>query len=287
MKKWMRLLRPHPAILIPLVIAAAALLIYVFVNGLEETYLAYVAYPLSAYALVAGVLAAIPGAKNAKRFARENRYISAYMADRERRLRISLQTGLIINVAYAVLKFGTGVYLRSPWFGAVGIYYMVLSVIRFLLVRGNRKLMQIRDPRVKHRRAWGSYRVTALLVLLLNITMTGMVVQMIWHNEAFAYPGLLIYASAAYTFYRLTMAIISTVRYRSAENPILSAAKYIDMCVSLMSLYALQSAMIVTFSGSEYFRLTMNSITGFVVCAWVVLIGVYMLVQAHKKGRKY
>lgn len=287
MKKWMRLLKPHPAILIPLVIAAAALLIYVFANGLEETYLAYAAYPLSAYALAASVIAAIPGAKNAERFVKENRYISAYMEDRERRLRISLQIGLAVNIAYAVLKFGTGVYLRSAWFGAVGIYYMVLSVIRFLLVRDNRKLMQICDPREKYRRAWGSYRVSALLVLLLNITMTGMVIQMVWHNETFVYPGLLIYASAAYTFYRLTMAIISTVRYRRAEDPILSAAKYIDMCVSLMSLYALQSAMIVTFGSDDGFRLTMNSITGFVVCLWVVLIGVYMLVQAHKKGRKY
>jgi len=285
-KKFLRLFRLRPAALIPLAGIAAALLIYVFTHGIERSLLAYAAYPLSAYALVAVIVTAIPGIERANAYIRGNRRVAAYIANREQRMRTSLRLGLFINAAYAAVKFGTGVYLRSAWFGAVGVYYMVLSVIRFLLVRGERALRTIDDPRRRHERAWHSYRSAARLVLVLNVAMSGMAALMIRRNAVFTYPGVLIYASAAYTFYRLTMAVISTVRYRSAKDPILSAAKYIDMCVSLMSLYALQSAMIVTFGSTENFRLIMNSITGTVVCAWVVLIGVYMLVQAHKKGGK-
>ena len=287
MKKILRLFRLHPAVLIPLAGVAAALLIYVFTHGMEQSALAYAAYPLSAYALTAVIVTAIPGIRRAKDYVRGSRRISAYMADREKRMRSSLRRGLFINVAYAAVKFGTGVYLNSVWFGAVGVYYMVLSVIRFLLVRGDRAQHRISEPKERYRRAWKSFRTAAWLVLLLNVAMSGMAALMIRHNEAFVYPGVLIYASAAYTFYRVTMAVISSVRYRSAKDPILSAAKYIDMCVSLMSLYALQSAMIVTFGSTERFRLIMNSITGTVVCAWVVLIGIYMLAQVHKKGGKY
>lgn len=288
MKRWTRrLLRlidiPYAAVL-PLIAVSAALLIYVFATGRGNTALAYAAYPLSAYALTTAVWKAIPLPRRVLSAARGNRHISRYMDSRELRIRLSMRLSLGINIAYAALKCGEGWYFRSAWFGAVGTYYLLLSIIRFLLVRSDSALKKLKNPAQIHRRAWRSYRSCGALLLAMNIIMAAMMVHTVYRNEAFVYPGILIYASAAYTFYRLTAAIVSAVRYRDAKAPVLSAAKFTDMCVSLMSLYALQSAMIATFGSSGQFRLIMNSITGAVVCLWVIWIGVYMLVQARKKG---
>lgn len=277
------LLYPHPAILIAMVVVSAAALIWVFAGGKEGTAAAYVAYPLSAYALVAAVVNAVPLARSTKRFVRTNRYTAPLVQNREYRAWLSLRLGLGINLAYAAFKLGMGIYFRSTWFGATAVYYMVLCVIRYMLVRGDRAIAEIRDVHRRRTRAMRSYRQCGWLILLLNIAMAGMIVQMIWYDEAFSYPGVIIYASAAYTFYRLTTAIISMMRFHKSENPLFSAAKSIDMCVALMSLYALQSAMIITFGEDEYFRLVMNSITGFAVSVCVICIAGYMLLRARRE----
>ena len=80
-----------------------------------------------------------------------------------------------------------------------------------MLIRGDRNNGQIdgKEQRLLH--DWRSYHYCGWLLLILNAAISGMVVQMIWQNRSYSYPGFIIYASAAYTFYRLTMAIIRTV----------------------------------------------------------------------------
>ena len=280
----LRMLYPHPAVLLLMIVVSAVALAWVFACGMEESVIAYAAYPLSAYALMTAVVRAVPMTGQAKRFVQNNRYTAPIVQNREYRAWLSLRVGLGINLAYAAFKLSMGVYFWSAWFGATAVYYMVLCVIRFLLVRGDHAIAQMQDDDRRQKRAMAGYRQCGWLILLLNIAMTGMIVQMVWHDEAFRYPGVMIYASAAYTFYRLVTAIVSMVRFRRAENPLFAAAKSIDMCVALMSLYALQSAMIVTFGESERFRLIMNSITGFAVAIGVIGIAGYMLLRS-KRGR--
>lgn len=56
---------------------------------------------------------------------------------------------------------------------------------------------------------------------------------------------------------------MNLVKFRKVGNPILSASKAISFAGALMSVLALQTAMISRFGeGDEYFRMKMNIITG-------------------------
>lgn len=95
---------------------------------------------------------------------------------------------------------------------------------------------------------------------------------------------VVIYASAAYTFYRLTMAVIRNIKIQENDNPIFTAAKVLDLSSALMSIYALQSAMITTFGADmeEWTRRLLNSMTGSVVCISVMLMAVFMIRRSRK-----
>ena len=126
-KRW---LFPGWGVTLLLAATGCALLALVFVRRLEETPLAYGAYLLSAYALTALVgavarswrpvwdrICALPLAER-------------WLADPRFRVRIGLLLSFFINLCYAGMRMVYGAVYASGWEAAVGIYYLLLSVLR-------------------------------------------------------------------------------------------------------------------------------------------------------------
>lgn len=258
----------------------------------------YVSYVLSAYALTvlcANFLRVKRRCKELvhgdevrvivffRRFMNRYKYTSMYLNDREFRARISLYSGLAVNMFYAVFKCATGAIFRSAWLWAIGIYYVMLSAIRFTLLR-NVRITDKKEHTLKRKmHEYKSARLCGIMMLTLNVAMTGMTVQMIWRNRGYEYKGYMIYISAMYAFYCFINAAVNVVKFAKINNPILSSAKILSLAGALMSMFALQTAMFSAFdtSGAEYQRL-MNTITGGVVCTLVLCMAVFMIVWSNK-----
>lgn len=218
-----------------------------------------------------------------RRFMNRYKYTSMYLNDREFRARISLYSGLAVNMFYAVFKCATGAIFRSAWLWAIGIYYVMLSAIRFTLLR-NVRITDKKEHTLKRKmHEYKSARLCGIMMLALNVAMTGMTVQMIWRNRGYEYKGYMIYISAMYAFYCFINAAVNVVKFAKINNSILSSAKILSLAGALMSMFALQTAMFSAFdtSGAEYQRL-MNTITGGVVCTLVLCMAVFMIVWSNK-----
>lgn len=286
MDKWKRvgkaLLFPNWGITWLLVVASVFLLGYAFGYEKPNPVITYVGYAISAYALTVAVAKMPSVIKKIRIGLYNNKYSGRYLSEPELRVEISLYAGLGINVIYAVLKFLAGIYFRSVWLGAVAVYYIILSLIRFGLVKRQRYSVKYEDFREQRIHGLKSYRLCGFLMFLLNIAVTALVVQMIWQNKSYSYPGFLIYAFAAYAFYCLGMAVKNMIKYRKMEQPILSAAKMISFACALISILACQTAMLTQFGdGQEDFARLMNSLTGGVVCLAIFAMAVWMIKRAN------
>lgn len=264
----------------------------------ETNPISYISYVLSAYALTV-LCASFPRAKRRckelicgdelktivafRSFMNRHKYTSLYMNDIEFRARVSLYSGLAINLFYAVFKCATGVFFRSAWLWAIGIYYVMLSAIRFTLLRNVRitDKKEHADERKIHE--YKSARLCGIMMLALNAAMSGMTIQMVLQNRFYEYKGYIIYISAAYAFYCLIAAIVNVVKFAKINNPLLSAAKTISLASALMSIFALQTAMFSSFGGGEEFQRLMNSIVGGAVCFSVICMSAFMVIRANYK----
>ncbi len=125
------------------------------------------------------------------------------------------------------------------------------------------------------------------MLFILNIPMGGMIILMVRTNPGFTYPGYLIYLSALYTFYIMTLSIVNLVKFRKMDSPILSAAKVLNFVSAMMSVLGLQTAMIARFSSEgEEFRIMMNAITGGAVFFIVMVTVAVMVVQSSRIKKK-
>jgi len=286
-KKWWEiLLFPHWAIKVVLVIASVILLIYSLGYKDANQIIAYSSYMISAYTLTVVSIKVPAYIEAVKKGLYKNKYSGRYLTDPILRAKISLYVSSAINIIYALSYLGGGIFYRSEWTIAIAIYYIVLSLIRFGLVRKERKRLLIEGKNERRRYELRSCYFCGAFMFLLNIAVTILVVQMIWKNKFYDYSGIMIYAQAAYAFYCFTRAIIHLVRYRRMEHPILSAAKVVSMVCALMSILSLQTAMLMQF-GSENgaFIRIINIFTGSVVCFGTFAMAVWLVHRSKEELR--
>lgn len=291
--KWYSL----PALPTLLIVAAATALLIHTLRADAHDALAYFSYLLSTYALIIGVSglarlfrAAGTGLRNSRlvRKLHENAQLARYLDDPLFRTEVNLYFGTTVNALYIFIKFFSGVALRSGWLIAFALYYTVLTILRASLVNYVRKNEMKHDLCAEYRR----YRLVGILLVGLNVVLSGILSRMIGHNEAHDYPGVLIYAMDAYTFYAVILAVVGLFRFRRHGSPVLSAIKVVNLSAALVALLSLEAAMLQHFgqNDSSRFRHTMLGVSGLIASLILLSMSVYMIVLASKKlkadGRK-
>ncbi|MBQ9168660.1 MAG: hypothetical protein IJX67_09675 [Oscillospiraceae bacterium] len=289
MKNWKKVLNkvlyPPLWLIILLSIASAVLLPLVFIKGWEETPVAYAAYVVAFYTLSVLCLffaAVLPGKyRKIKQKVHGHPLGNQYLTDAAFKVRISLYTSLAINLVYSAFKLVSGIYYRSLWIGAIAGYYILLSVIRFVLLNHME-----RKKNAGMIEEFRSYRISAVLMLLINLTLTGIVLNMILVEKTPAVSDVFVITNASYTFYVLTVSIIDLVKYRKYKSPVMSASKAIRFTQALVSLLSLEASMLVQFGDDESYRRLMLAVSGAGVCIIVLSMSVYMIVRANKEIKK-
>lgn len=287
MDKWKKILRkvlfPHTIIIFFLVNISAVLLLYAFLGQDCPEAVAYISYFISAYALTV-VCVRMPGIiRKAKRRIYANQYANKYLTEKDLRIRISLYGGLLLNICFAFFKVVMGVLYQSKWLFAMAGYNTILSIMRFLLVYRDQTNRKEETEEIRRRRGLHSYKVCGWLMLLLNSAISVIVAIVVFDDQKIVYPGFMIYAIAAFTFYFLTMSIINIVKYRNRSNPVFSAVKRIGLAKALVSVFTMQVAMLTQFGGGDDFgHQIANGATGCAVCVIITVMAILMLVGVRK-----
>lgn len=191
--------------------------------------------------------------------------------------------GIVADFAFAAFRGFLGIRYASVYALSAAAYYLMLGLIRVLLAVSWRKRAEKGGGAFEERR----YRLTARLLLVLDIPAGGMLLLLVKDNPASSYPGYTIYAVAAYTFYMLTLSVIHLIKRKKLGSPILSAAAALNFIAALMALSGLQNSLISEFSpGDEAYRVLMNTLTGTGVWFLTVGISVFMMISSSVRKRK-
>lgn len=267
---------------LPLAIVSAAALVYVFAYGLQESPIAYAIYPVSFYALIACSEAAYRTGRSVWRRVSAVPLVERWRQDGYFRVRWGLVLSLLVNLCYAGLRVVYAVLYASFWDGALGLYYVLLCALRTYLIR----CMPDGQGNVPYAAELRTYRNTGWLLMGLDLALAGIAVQIVQDGQGYHYPGTLIYAAAAYSFYCLTLAVVNAVKYRRFRSPVLSAAKAVSLTTALVSIFSLETAMLAQFGGEPFFQFVMTASTAAAVCVLVLAAAVYMVISAGRKRRQ-
>ncbi len=220
--------------------------------------------------------------KRLNEFLRRNPLIERCLSDIWFKTTASLGGSFLINLVYAIWEIICGIYYKSLWFTTLGFYYILLMITRLILLRETKK-------RNKDKIAiWKGCRKCGILLLLMNFISSSIVVLAVTADEGAHYAAYLIYAVAAYTFYKVITAIRDLIRHRHTKDPIMIYSKAISFVSAMISLLSLEISMILEFGDDKEFFKCMTIITGIGVCVIISSVAIYMIAIAGEriKGRK-
>ena len=283
-----KLLFPPIGLMVILVLVSAVALILVFVKGMEQSIPAYIIYVLAFYTLsVVTVFCAMVLPKQystIKQKIYDDPLGNRFLTDRVFRTNVSLSVSFVISMLYVGLNLRSWHMLKSYWFTVLAVYYSVMAVMRFLLVR----YVRIQKIGTNILGEWKRSRICACILLLINLSLSGAVLMILYQQKGYDYPGIMIYVMALYTFYALTMSIVDIVKYRKLGSPVMSTAKIVSLSAALVSMLNLETAMFAQFGADmapEHQRIFII-LTGAGVSITVVTLSVILIVNANKEIRR-
>lgn len=279
-----------PPSYVPLITTPTSIicLIIVFTNGMDTHPASILAYLISFYSLCVLVAYCVKTGPSKYRMIKSKIYNSKYgyryITDIDFKTHVTLYFSLAINAANVPLNIIYGLVYNTNWFFVLAFYYATLTAMRCSLALFTKKNALGKNKLGEWRRA----RVCASVLTLINLSLSGVVLMMMYQNKGFTYAGILIYIMAAYTFYHLTSAIIDIFRYRKYNSPIVDSVKSVKLAAALISLLSLETAMLTAFGANmpiEEKRIFIAA-TGVGICFVVVGISSYMIVRSTKEINK-
>lgn len=283
-----KLLFPPLWLMIILTAASAVLLTMVFFKGWEQSLIACIIYILAFYTLT--VVCLFCAMVLPRWFHQIVRMIyndpvgNRYMTDPAFRTKISLYISLTVSMLYVGINLWSWYTLQSWWFMVLAVYYAIMAVMRFLLVGYVRK-NEIGSSILKE---WKRSRICACILLLINLSLSGAVLMILFQNRGCDYPGIMIYVMAMFTFYSAISAVIDMIKSRSAGSPVMSTAKIVSLSAALVSMLNLETGMFAQFGGemSQESQRIFIVLTGAGVSITVVTLSVLLIVNASKQIRR-
>lgn len=172
---------------------------------------------------------------------------------------------LSFNIAFAGYHLITGLVTSSWWLLTLGSYYLVLSIVRFVVLRSRSKERFIA-------------KFTGWMLIILSIPLAGTVILSVVRDRGHELHMIVMIAMAAYAFTKITLATIKLIKARRSTSATLITLRNISFADAFVSIFALQRSMLVSFEGmTEVEIVIMNATLGSAVCVIVFLLGMNLL----------
>ena len=202
------------------------------------------------------------------------------VSSRRYRVILSAAVAFVFNLLYALYHCVLGVLNLSLWFIAMCAFYGILATMRFSAVLCERN--QHRSP--SDDTEIFVMKLSGILLVTLGVVLAAVNYISLSQNIAVKHGEITMITIAAYTFTKITMAIVRAVKQRRDPSPLLRTIRNIGYAEVSASILTLQRSMLVSFGGMDdrQARL-MNSLTGAAVCLFVLMLGLSMTAKSRRK----
>ena len=175
----------------------------------KQTIWHFVLYILSAISLSYFVYSMIYIAPTIKRktleFMQRHKFTNSLLQDFGFRTIVFSIISFVLNLAYVAFVATLAIMTRSAWYIAITFYYLAL-----ILMKGN--VFYSKRKHNTERKQSRAFRFCGIMFIFLTIALSGIITLIYTTEMRFEYAGILIYAVAAYTFYRLILSIINIIK---------------------------------------------------------------------------
>ena len=225
--------------------------------------------------------------------------IRAFLSDRPGLIgAVNLLYKVVRNLAFAVWNLILALVYGSWWYLTAGVYHGLLGGIRTAAALSMEKPDEENGSSPALRRLTGAVSrlgtgeggtrlVTAsgILLILLSIAVAGTNVLSIRHRIADVKGLIPVIGTAAFTFWKMTYAIVKLARKSRGRSPRESVLRCTALADSSMAMLTLERTMIASVDADgtdSHFFVVMTACLGMAVFLAVLWAGIHLLLRARR-----
>ena len=183
----------------------------------------------------------------------------------------------LICLTYAIYNGYLGITKLSLFHGSICVYYLLLLGIRTML------LVSERRPKNGSNHQKPVIILSYTLLLLITVAMITPIMQLINDKREYNLGLIPAIATAAYTTYSITMAIINMKKAKTNDNAYVKQIRLLNLIYSIMSVTVLQSTMILANGGYDGKMRTLSIYTSFAIISIVAIIVIHSFISYIKE----
>lgn len=178
---------------------------------------------------------------------------------------------LCITILFALYHGFLGLALSSVWHGSIGVFYLLLVVIRGMILLTEYRIQSKRDEEKQCLRQKMFY-ATSVPLFLLNLALMLPISLMVLLEKPIHIGKIPAIAMAAYTTYKITMAVIHMKKHRT-QHVLIRELRAIHLIDALVSILTLQNTLIMVNSSpaEKANMLTLSAISSAAI--YLLIIG--------------
>ena len=202
------------------------------------------------------------------------------LAEPQYRIVAAAGCSFLLNLLYALYNGVLGLTGRSLWFTAMCAYYVILGTARFSAILCGHGS----TPESPTGTEYFVMRLSGILLALLSLLLSGVTYISLSQNIAARHDEIMMITIAAYTFFKLGMAVTRAIRQRKGPAPLPAVIRSIGYAEAAASVFTLQRSMLVSFGAMSAEKIhTLNVLTGAAVCLFVLLQGLRLTIRGFQR----
>lgn len=202
------------------------------------------------------------------------------VSDQRYRMILSAAAAFMFHLLYALYHCILGIVNRSLLFISLCAFYGILAVTRFsaVLCERNHHELPFDDTEIF------VMKFSGILLALLSFVLAAVNYISLSQNIASRHEKITMITIAAYTFYKIAMAVVKAIKRPKNPSLLLSVLRNISYAEVAASVLTLQRSMLVSFGATNAKQVRfMNAVTGAAVCLFVLMLGLSMITKSKKE----
>lgn len=262
--------------ILSLVFAEDSLLQNIFF-GCLGTFFFYAVYLFAAF-----------GIKNIKRFINYLRkrisWFDKLLNDYNYRTIFNAAWAFIFVFIFSIYNAILGIVYHSVWYISISIYYFLLMIVRFILVKNGYLLeKQQVEINIKEKKMAKIYFKSGVYLFLIDLVLIVPITMLVYFQKKVNFPDWIAIGMAAYTFYKLIIAIFNFIKTRKNSHLIIKGLRTINFTDAMVSLLTLENTLILTFSTEKSESLfILGAVLGFVIIVLCFLLAILTIINGRK-----
>lgn len=188
---------------------------------------------------------------------------------------------ILVTLSFVIYNAYFGIKYVDAFSIGISIYYLLLIWVRSATLIFE-KVISEKDDMIKSRLRIKNYKISSIFVFIIDICLIAPIILMVIEPKDVFFGIIPAIAMAAYSTYKIVIAIINYIKSKKSKNPTIILLREINIIDAIVSILTLQHTLIMVNGGMNDDMRTLSFVTSILLIVLIIGFSIFSYLKNKK-----